>query len=260
MTYETVMVEQVGHVAVVTLNRPERLNAINAQLSRDIAVSMRDIEANGDIRVVVLTGAGRGFCAGADVRGMADRYEGNAPAAVAAEEGLPGPLMAIRRLPIPVIAAVNGPATGMGFSISLACDIRLASEAARFASIFVKRSYVPDTGASYMLPRLIGPGQAALMAYTGRVVDAEWALKSGIVSEVFPAERLMEEAIAVGTEIAANPPLAIQATKRLLYDNDELQAQVDRESAENALMSGTEDRKEAVFSFVEKRAAVFKGR
>ena len=261
MTYETVLVEQIDHLAIVTMNRPERLNAINRQLSQDLSGALQDLGENADIRAVILTGAGRGFCSGADVRQMADRQEGAVQASAPPEErDLPGPLMAIRGLPQPVIAAVNGVATGMGFALALASDIRLASEAAQFASIFVKRSFVPDTGTSYMLPRLIGPGTAAMMAYTGRLYDARWALKAGIVDDVFPAETLLEEAKALGNAIAANPPLAIRATKNLLYDNAALQEQVARASAANASMAETEDRHEAIYSFLEKRPAVFKGR
>lgn len=261
MAYKTVLVEQLEHLAVVTMNRPERLNAIDAFLRQELPAALRDISNNEDIRAVVLTGAGRGFCAGADVKNMALRQSGKTdeqPPVV--DTTLPGPLMAIRSLPIPVIAAVNGVATGMGMSISLACDIRIASEQARFASIFIKRSYVPDTGASYMLPRLIGPGKTAMMAYTGKVFDADWALESGLVDTVVPAESLMDEAIQWGQAIAANPPLAIKATKTLLYDNEALEEQVARESAANASMSETADRREAIYSFVEKRAGIFHGR
>ena len=151
-------------------------------------------------------------------------------------------------------------AAGAGLSITLACDIRIASEAARFSCIFVKRSLVPDTGASYTLPTLVGPGIAAEMALTGKVYDAPWALQVGLVNRVISADQLMEEARALGEEIAGNPPLAVRASKQILYAGRDLNDVLPMETAASAPMSDSEDRREAVLSFVENRQPVYKGR
>jgi len=261
-SYEALKLERDGHVAIITLNRPEVLNAINRQLTMDLHAAMDEIAVDDDIRVVILTGEGRGFCAGADVGQMRDSLQGSgeAPPPRAARpepEHLP---VHIRALPQPVIAAVNGVAVGMGLSLALASDIRIASEAARFSSIFVKRSIVPDNGATYTLPRQVAPGIAAEMTLTGRIYDAQKASQMGLVNKVVPADKLMEEALAIANEIAANAPLGVRVTKQLLYRNDELTIQIARESAGNASLASTEDRREAVMSFMEKRDPVFKGR
>ena len=261
-SYELLKLEREGHVAIITLNRPEKLNAINAQLRLDLRASLDEVAVDEDVRVVILTGAGRGFCAGADVGQMRVSLESRAeepPRGRAEAERVPLPV-AIRALPQPVIAAVNGVAAGMGLSIALASDIRIASEEARFASIFIKRSIVPDTGATYTLPRQVAPGIAAEMTLTGRIYDAQWAYQVGLVNKVVPADELIKEAMALANEIAANPPLGVRVTKQLLYRNDEFQEQINRESAGNAYLATTEDRREGLLSFLEKREPVFKGR
>ena len=218
------------------------------------------VAVDDDIRAVILTGAGRGFCSGADVNELlaAD------PDAAAArpESGITALSARIRQMPQPVIAAVNGVAAGAGLAIALACDMRIASQEAGFSSIFVKRSLVPDAGASLMLPRLVGPGVAMEMALTGVVYDTQWAVEKGLVSRVVPAERLMEEARALAGEVASNPPLAVRATRKLLYDGDDaaLAAAMRRETEANALLSATEDAREAVGAFLEKRHPVYRGR
>ena len=251
-----------GQVAIITLNRPEKLNAVNAQLRWDLRAALDSVAVNQDVRVIILTGEGRGFCAGADVSVMRDRLDGHVVEPTQQQiqsEQVPLPI-AIRSQPQPVIAAVNGIAVGMGLSMALASDIRIASEEARFASIFIKRSIVPDNGATYTLPRQVAPGIAAEMTLTGRIYDAKWASEKGLVNKVVPADKLMEEALALANEIAANAPLGVRVTKQLLYKNDEFQEQITRESAGNAYLSTTEDRAEAVRAFMEKRQPSFKGK
>jgi 2-(1,2-epoxy-1,2-dihydrophenyl)acetyl-CoA isomerase len=161
-----------------------------------------------------------------------------------------------------VIAAVNGIASGMGFSISLSCDFRIASEEARFSSIFIRRSFVPDNGATHLLTHLAGPGIAAEMALTGRIYDAQWALSKGIVNSVVPHAQLLDEVRAYADTIANNPPVAVRVTKQLLQQGMmvNLETALANETAGNRVTSSTEDWKEAVLSFLEKRQPVFQGR
>ena len=165
------------------------------------------------------------------------------------------------KLPQPVIAAVNGVAAGAGLSIALASDIRVASEQARFSSIFIKRALVPDNCASYILPALVGMGVAAEMALTGRIYDAQWALKMGLVNMVVPGDRLIEEAQSLAEEIASNPPLAVRSTKQLLNSRiPDLYRVAKEEDEANGPSNGSEDRREAMLSFIEKRQPVYTGK
>jgi enoyl-CoA hydratase/carnithine racemase len=160
----------------------------------------------------------------------------------------------------PIIAAVNGVAAGAGFSLSLAADIRIASDQARFASIFVKRALVPDTGSSESMVDLVGLGIASEMAFTGRLFDAQWALDKGLVNSVVPHERLLDEAMALAVEIAGNPPLTVRSAKKLLNRRFWLEDSLAHEHDANAPSMPSEDRIEALKAFVEKRPAVYKGR
>ncbi|MBI2888222.1 MAG: enoyl-CoA hydratase/isomerase family protein [Chloroflexi bacterium] len=272
MGYEAVKLEKDGHLAVITLNRPERLNAVNDRLREDFHAALDEVAESEDIRAVILTGAGRGFCSGADVTGMRARAEGDQGEIEQqrqrqASQGMrrylaPALPVHIRSIPQPVVAAVNGYATGMGLSIALSCDVRVASTEARFASIFIKRSIMPDNGATHLLANQVGPGIAAEMALTGNIYDAEWALDKGLVNKVVAPEKLLEEARAVAETIAGNPPIAVRFTKQLLYRglHASLQQAIDNESLYNNVTRETEDSKEAVLAFLEKRQPSFKGR
>ena len=262
----SISLERHDHVAVITLNRPDRLNALNRQMAQELHDSFDALASEfPDVRVVVITGSGRGFCSGADVGDMPARMaEGgdrdpNNPD--------PGPSITmqlaphIREIPQPVIAAVNGVAAGAGLGIALSCDIRLASEAARFTSVFIKRSLVPDAGVSEILGSLLGSGIASEMAYTGRVYDAEWALAKGLVNNIFAADQLMIKANELAQEISANPPLAIKATKSLMNSHyPDLNKVIETEHQANEPLRGTADQTEAVQAFLDKRAHNFVGR
>ena len=267
MDYEVVDLDLAGdeHIATITLNRPDVLNALTGQLATELRSALDEVAAGfPELRAVILTGAGRGFCSGADVRAMGEQLtsEGGGRSAERDWDD-PSSIVTlaphIQGMPQPVIAAVNGVAAGAGLSLACACDMRIASEAARFSAIFVKRGLVPDTGASATLPRLVGPALAAEMAMTGRIYDAEWALRAGLVNDVVPAERLMEAARSLAAEIAGNPPLTLRSIKGLLNDMD-LDPILRKEVEANTPSVGSEDRREAVLSFLEKRDPVFRGR
>ena len=257
--HDHISLEHADRVARVTLNRPEKLNAITSRMAAELHSVLDGVAADSSIRVVIVTGAGRGFCSGADVNELLAPESGNED--VQPGFGITDLSTRIRGMPQPVIAAVNGVAAGAGLAIALACDIRVASQEAQFSSIFVRRSLVPDAGASLMLPRLVGSAMALEMALTGNVYDAQWALEKGLVSRVVPADRLMREAFVLAEQIADNPPLAVRATRSLLYDGDDeaLAAAMRRESEANALLSATHDAREAVLAFLEKRPPVYRG-
>lgn len=268
MTYTLLTLEQSGHVATITLCRPEKLNALSSALTQELHAVLDETAGKfPEIRAVIVTGAGRGFCSGADVAAQAEALsrprdeQASSGAASNPSSSIPELAPHIRRVPQPVIAAVNGVAAGAGLSIALASDIRIASEEARFSSIFVKRSLVPDTASSFTLAVIAGIGVAMEMALTGHVYDAAWALEKGLVSKVVSAGQLMDEARAVAEEIASNPPICVRSIKQLMYAHGaNLSEVLPMESAANAPSSGTEDRREAVMSFMERRQPLYKGR
>jgi enoyl-CoA hydratase/carnithine racemase len=265
MTSEVLQVERRDHVAILTMNRPESLNAMSQELVAEMHSTLDAIASEfPEIRAVVLTGNGRGFCAGTDMKAISDSVD-RGPVERDPSEPRPrnigdlGPR--IRTMPQPVIAAVNGVAVGAGFAIVLAADLRIASEAARFAGIFVNRSLPPDGASSYTLAAIVGPTVAAEMLFTGRIYDAEWASKVGLVNAVVPAEQLLPDALALAEEIASKPPIAIRVTKELMYRHEPvLQDIVEDEMAALGELHPTDDFKEAIASFVEKRAPTFHGR
>lgn len=252
-------------IALITLNRPDRLNAITWDMAKELhdVLDMVSKEFPAT-RAVIITGEGRGFCSGADVEDMASRLRG--PEFGPINKATPGPSVTmqlaphIRDIPQPVIAAVNGPAAGAGLGIALSCDIRVASSEARFASVFVKRSLVPDTGVSQIISSLAGPGIAAEMALTGNVYGSEWALSKGLVNEVVSSGELIDRARMIAKQIANNPPLAVKATKQLLNSNyPDLKRVIESEHSANDPINDTRDRLEAVNAFLEKREPKFTG-
>jgi enoyl-CoA hydratase/carnithine racemase len=263
-TCETLLVDRprVG-IAVATLNRPDRLNALTFQMFDELAQLAADIGADDRVRVLVLTGAGRGFCAGLDLRDAATLPDMPAAKFLEGQERWSRAITAFRRLPKPVIAAMNGPAAGAGFSLALAADIRIAAPAARFNAAFIKIGLTGgDCGSSWMLPRIVGLGHAYEILLTGRLVEADEAARIGLVNRVVPAEDLLAAALDTAELIAANSPFGVRLTKQMVQvnvDAPSLEAAVELENRNQTLAAGTEDMVEAVAAFREKRPPVFTG-
>lgn len=264
MSYKCLLYGVEDGIATLTLNRPERLNALGDTLRFDIYDAVTRGAADPGVRVLVITGAGRGFCSGGDVKAMSER--GQAGAETAPDERI-SPIrdrtvIAMRDCVKPIIAAVNGAAAGAGMSLALACDLRIASTAAKFSQAFVKRGITPDWGASWFLPRVVGAAKAAELILTGDTIDAAEALRLGIVNAVVAPEELMTETRKLARKIADGPPVAIQLAKRAIHHNlaVDLRSGLEFESFAQGICRDTEDAKEGVKAFMEKRAPVFRGR
>jgi len=264
MIYECLFYEAKDGIATLTLNRPERLNALGGTLRQDLFDAVTRAGADPEVRVMVVTGAGKGFCSGGDVKAMgeAKAAQRERPLIEKIAPGRDRTLLAMREAPQPIIAAVNGAAAGAGMNLALGCDIRIASTAAKFTQAFVKRGLHPDWGGTYFLPRVVGMAKACEMIFTGEVIDAAEALRLGIVSRVVAPEELMPTAYDVARRIAAGPPVAIRLAKRSLYANEDLDLRgaLQIETMAQNICFETEDATEGIRAFGEKRAPMFKGR
>ncbi len=263
--YSTLQLERrAGGVAVMTLDRPDRLNAITFRMFEEWREVCSEVAGDDALRALVVTGAGRAFCAGLDLDDAATLAGMTATEMMRGQESWADATAAFHRLAKPVIAAVNGAAAGAGFSLALAADIRLAAPAARFNAAFIRIGLSGgDCGSSYFLPRVVGSGRAAEILMTGRFVDATEAADIGLVNRVVPAERLLDEAIGVAEQIAGNSPFGVMLTKRVLQQNVDapsLTAALEVENRNQVLATRTEDMAEALTAFREKRAPRYVGR
>jgi 2-(1,2-epoxy-1,2-dihydrophenyl)acetyl-CoA isomerase len=223
MEYQCLIYEVEENIATLTMNRPECLNALGDTLRTDLHEAITTASGDPDVRAIILTGAGRGFCSGGDVKAMneAKQRQASSPMMDKIAPSRDLTVLAMRDAPKPIIAAINGPAAGAGMNIALGCDIRIASSTARFGETFVKRGLHVDWGGTYFLPRIVGMAKACELIFTGDIIDAEEALALGIVSQVVEPEALMDTARALARKIAAGPPIAIRLAKRALYHNQE---------------------------------------
>lgn len=260
-SFETLLYELTGHVLRITLNRPERRNALNRLTYSEIERAFRAAHADPDVRCVIVTGTDPAFCSGEDVKEMMTGEVRPVSAEPAPAAPTPAAMAALD-CEKPVIAAVNGPAVGWGMELALYADIRLASEKALFAELFVKRGLVCDVGGFYRLPALVGYAKAAELLFTGDAIDAETARQIGLVSEVVRHAELLPRAEELAGRIAANAPLAVRALKEGLRrsghgDPHEIGAWAIKTIHR---LFATEDHREGVRSFLEKRPAMFTGR
>jgi enoyl-CoA hydratase/carnithine racemase len=263
--YADLLYEVADGVATITLNRPDRLNAISGPMLQSFSQALRDSDLDTGVRVIVITGAGRGFCAGLDMKDAAagTGIGGNGANLAATRFDLHGsPPIVLHGTDKPVLCALNGPAAGYGMDLALGCDIRIASRDAKLAAVFTKRGVLPESGGSWLLPRLIGWAKAAEVAFRGQVLSAEEALAIGLVNAVVEPDELMPKTREMAAEIAANAPLAVQATKRMmrLGLEETFEANVHHTFMQLLPLFQSEDFREGMASFLEKRPAEFKGR
>ncbi|MDR3534502.1 MAG: enoyl-CoA hydratase-related protein [Rhodopila sp.] len=250
-------------IATITLDRPEKLNAFTDEMLEDWLTALEECRVNDEVRVIVITGAGRAFTTGGDVSTF-DQHAAQTARGIKSRvtEGIQRLPKKLAEIDKPVIAAMNGIATGGGVDVALACDIRFAAESARFAETYVKIAMIPGAGGAYMLPRLVGLSKALELLWTGDFVDAREAERIGLVNKVFPDAELMARTYEFARRLADGPPLAIQLVKRVArmgLDKD-LATGLEIAAANLPVVRSSEDHKEAVAAFKEKRRPQFKGR
>ncbi len=265
MAENTVLTEREGGLAVLTLNRPDSYNAIDGAMMQALLDALIECDEDASVRAVLLTGAGKAFCAGGDLKAMqAEDAAGRSVGAFLKRLTVPvhGAMATMARMEKPVIGAVNGVAGGAGFSFALACDLVLAAESAVFTMAYTKAGLAPDGGSSFFLPRVVGPKRAYDLMVNNAVLTAQEARDLGIVNAVYRDASFMAEARSYAERIAAGPTRAFGAAKRLvaLSPESSLETQMEHERRAIAECAGTEDFKEGVAAFVEKRPPGFKGR
>ena len=255
-------------VLQITLRRPESLNALNYAMVLDFLAVLDEVESCGDLRAVILTGAGRAFCAGFDLRGYGDdervAAQGTIRGLLTRQDEIAAIPVRLNQLPVPVIAAVNGAAAGAGLSLAAASDIRVAARGAVFSAAYLRAGFTGcDLGSSWLLPRIVGTGRAHELILTARRFDAAEALEIGLVTSVVEPESLMDAALAIAAQIVQNPPLSVSLTKKGLWvamETPSLAASVEFENRQQVLSALTEDQSEAALSFLEKRAPRYANR
>jgi enoyl-CoA hydratase/carnithine racemase len=274
MDFSDIIYEKADRIATVTMNRPDKMNAWTAKMGVEMRQAMLDADHDDNIGAIILTGAGRAYCAGADMTGLSEISQGRATAGAAvaapkddlakdARSDYRTPYSWMLSLKKPVIGAINGACVGLGFTLCLYQDIRIASDKARMGLIFVQRGLAIEHGSSWMLPRIIGVTRATELALTGRLIDAQEALAIGLVNRVVPHDKLMETARDVAGHIATKcSPLGVAQAKKMIWDHQftDLATAIKEDDASMQMMTKSEDFAEGVKAFIEKRAPRFKGR
>ena len=261
-SYQTIRYELHGHVAILTLDRPEAMNSASTAMIREIVDAIGRADGDDDVRCIVVTGAGRAFCAGADLSKGEDTFalDKSAEAFVAERDGARAVTMAVFESQKPFIAAINGSAVGFGLTLTLPMDIRICADSAKLGFVFSRRGMIPDAAATWFLPRIVGPSWAAEWTYTGRVFRADEALGAGLVRSLHPASDVLPVAVALAREIAAASPVAVSFTRALLWRgaSEATPAPVlDIDSAALRELGTTADCAEGVTAFLERREPSF---
>ena len=263
MDYQDIIYTKKEGIATITLNRPDKLNAFTPEMMANIGRAVGDVVQDNEVRVLIITGTGRAFCSGADVKAMAKGFDQpggyfkNLP-----DDARVSFCLKIQKCPKPVIAAINGVAVGGGLDLACVCDIRIASDKARFAELFIRRGMMPASGGTYFLPRLVGIDKALQLIWTGDMVDAMEAERIGLVTMVVPHDELEMATLELAEKLVKGPPLAIQNAKRVVYEglDMDLESTLKHIAPIIDMLNNTEDHKEGARAFVEKREPVFRGK
>ncbi len=261
--YENIKVSENDRIVTVTLNHPEKLNAFVGHMRRDLAEALEQAGSDRAVRVVVVTGAGRAFCSGGDLHYAAELIERKDSAEFERILGAARRVvLAIRQMTKPVIAAINGPASGAGFNLALACDLRIASSTATFSQSFVRIGFHPDWGGTYFLPRLVPPNVACELFFLGDTIDAQEALRLGLVNRVVPSEELEAETTKLAKRLRDGPAISLAAAKHAVYasQHDSLERMLEYEVEAQMRCFESHDGREGVRAFIEKRPPRFTGR
>ncbi len=265
--FQTIIFEREDNVGIVTLNRPDKFNAVNQKMTEELTSLIEGLNQDKKTRALIITGAGKAFCSGGDFSkdsglGWASELSTDEAFLSGYRETVPRIMCGLQALNVPTIAALNGVAVGLGCDLALACDIRIASENAKLAAIWIKRGLIPAAGGFWMLPRLVGLARATEIIFSGRFVPAEEGERIGLFNKVVPAPSLRYEAIALAQTFTENPPIAIKLAKMMLYRGLSLdfRAGIELAGAVQAIAHGTEDHAESINAWREKRKPVYKGR
>ncbi len=269
MTFETIKIEQHDSIAVILLNRPKKLNAFTFLMLNELLIAFDNIEADDNLKAVIISGVGRGFCAGADLSSGKDTFNPSFDTFGVKEDDFrrdAGGILTLRMYKFlkPIIFACNGPAVGVGASMQLAGDIRIASEDARFGFVFANRGIVPDACSSWFLPKIVGISKALELTFSGRIISSHEALDISLISSIHKSENLMNEAINITQElIDKSAPISIAITRQMLWRSYSQSDPYDAHVIESKAMDSrgaSDDAKEGVNSFLEKRSAMFKNK